>query len=96
MKKLMFALAILASVATPVGAAEYRCTTYCPTGNQCYSRCAWFYAEQELYERGQRAAESNLDYYSQNGTRRPPANACIRALEAGVDNDTRMSYGCRD
>jgi hypothetical protein len=83
-------------ISTPVAAAEYRCRHYCPYWNQCYSSCSWFYTEQELYERGMANAERNLDYNSQGGTRRPSAGACTRALEAGVENSVRWSYGCRD
>jgi hypothetical protein len=71
--------------AIPVAAAEYRCQTYCPYWNQCYSRCAWFYSEQEIYERGMAAAERNLDYNSQGGTRmdrRPPLSSI--ALSFGL------------
>lgn len=95
MKKLIIALAMLTSIA-PASAAEYRCNTYCPTYNQCYSQCAWFYTPQERYERGQANAERGLDYNSQGGTRRASPYACTRALESGVDPDIMSSYGCRN
>lgn len=95
-KTIIIALITLAALTVPANAAEYRCRSYCPTYNQCFSRCAWFYSEQELYERGQVAAERGLDFNSRGGTRRASPLACQNALEAGVDPDVMESYGCRN
>jgi hypothetical protein len=89
MSKILLTISLLAST-LPANAATWRCNTSW-NGYQC----GWFYSQQELYERGQDAAVRALEYYSRGGTRRPPANVCNAALEAGVENDILWSYGCR-
>jgi hypothetical protein len=90
MRKLIFASAMLASLSTASHAAQLQCgTTY------GWYRCREVYSDQELYERGQAAAERNLDYNSRGGTRRPSSGACNRAIESGMDPDDIRSYGCR-
>jgi hypothetical protein len=89
----LLVLAVMASVIMPVNAAEYRCNTYCPYWNQCFSRCAWFYSEQEQYELNQNRALQNLYRDTDGGRRRPSRAACIAAIESGVANGT---YGCND
>jgi hypothetical protein len=92
MKILSLAL-VLISCLRSADAAEYRCEHYCSSWNQCYSRCAWFYSEQEMYEINQNRALQNLDRDTDGGRRRPSRGACIRAIESGVENGT---YGCKD
>src|SRR6516162_7076539 len=89
----LLVLAVMASVIMPVNAAEYRCNTYCPYWNQCFSRCAWFYSEQEQYELNQNRALQNLYRDTDGGRRRPSRADCIAAVESGVANGT---YGCND
>jgi len=91
----MLVAAMLANCQQPLrsaDAAEYRCSSYCPTWNQCFSRCSWFYSEQEIYEQRQNRALQNLDHDTRGGTRRPSNEACTAAIEAGVENGT---LGCR-
>jgi hypothetical protein len=95
MEKLLLIGTIVLVLTGSAYSAEYRCKTNCSSG-QCYSRCAWFYTEQELYEQGQRNGERGLAYNSRGGTRRASPLACQNALESGVDPDVMRSYGCRN
>jgi len=92
----MLVAVMLASCQQPLrsaDAAEYRCNTYCPVWNQCFSRCAWFYSEQEIYEQRQNRALQNLNRDTDGGRRAPSRAVCTAAIEAGVENGT---LGCRD
>jgi len=93
---IIFIAAVLASCQQPLrsaDAAEYRCSSYRPYWNQCFSRCAWFYSEQERYEINQNRALQNLNRDTDGGRRSPSRAACIDAIESGVANGT---FGCRD
>jgi hypothetical protein len=87
------ALALLITL-LPADAATWVCNA---SGNRWSSQtqCGWVYSEQELYERGIARAGRALQNYNLNGMR-PPYNACTAALESGMDNSVRKSYGCAD
>jgi hypothetical protein len=87
-------VAIILATATSANAATWRCNTSCDRWS-CSSQCGWVYSEQELYERGMARAGRVLDSYNRNGMR-PSENACTAALESGMENSVRKSYGCRD
>jgi hypothetical protein len=86
MRKLIFASAMLASLSTASHAAQLQCGT---TLYGWYG-CRQVYSDQELYERGQAAAEGNLDYNSRGGTRRPSSAACNLLSSPGW---TLTTYG---
>jgi hypothetical protein len=90
MVKLVLATAVLALTATASNAVEIQCSYY-----GAYSKYVPWYADQEIYECNQGAAERSLDYNSRGGTRRPSDAACNRAIESGMDPDAIRSYGCR-
>jgi len=84
----------LLSTLLPAEAATWVCHT---GGNRWSSQtvCGWVYSDQEIYERGIARAGRVLDGFNRNGMR-PSYNACVAALESGMDNDVRKSYGCAD
>jgi len=95
MRKTILVTAIITLSATAASAAEYRCyTNY--NGGSSFTRCRWYYTEQEIYQRNMDAGLWNLQRNSWGGTRRPSHDACAAAIETGVANDVASSYGCRE